>query len=86
VNGTLRRRPKFWPDTVGESENVSKISIGDAFSEPMTVSVVDGEVVVLGPDAVSVSLTPDAAEESARRLKAAASEARTPAPQADPAV
>jgi hypothetical protein len=43
-----------------------------AFEEPMTVQVVDGEIVVLGPDAVGVSITPDAAEESARRLIAAA--------------
>lgn len=34
----------------------------------MTVMIVDGEIVVLGPDAVAVSITPDAAEESARRL------------------
>jgi hypothetical protein len=52
--------------------------MSEAYSEPMTVRVVDGEVVVLGPDAVSVSLTPDAAEESARRLEAAATEARSP--------
>ena len=42
----------------------------------MTVRTIDGEVVILGPDAVAVSLTPDAAEESARRLAAAAAEAR----------
>lgn len=43
-----------------------------AFKEPMTVMVVDGEIVVLGPDAVAVSITPEAAEESGRRLMAAA--------------
>lgn len=43
-----------------------------AFKEPMTVMVVDGEIVVLGPDAVAVSITPEAAEESGRRLIAAA--------------
>ena len=64
---------------------MSQINVNEAYSEPMTVTVVDGEVVVLGPDAVSVSLTPDAAEESARRLSAAAAEARAPAPQVDPA-
>lgn len=85
MSGTLRPRPKFSPKLVGKTENVSKISISEAFSEPMTVSVVDGEVVVLGPDAVSVSLTPEAAEESARRLTSAASEARAPTTQADPA-
>lgn len=53
------------------------------YSEPMTVHVVEGEVVVLGPDGVAVSLTPEAAEESANRLNTAASEARrhpSPAP------
>lgn len=47
------------------------------FSEPMTAQPVDGEVVVLGPDSVGVALTPDAAEESARRLVEAARQART---------
>jgi hypothetical protein len=52
------------------------LDVTEAYSEPMTVRVVDGDVVVLGPDAVAVSLTPDAAEESARRLVEAAGEAR----------
>jgi hypothetical protein len=47
-----------------------------AFDEPMTVRVVDGEIVILGPDAVGVSLTPEAAAESGRRLMAAAEAAR----------
>ncbi|HEY8571966.1 hypothetical protein [Phenylobacterium sp.] len=50
----------------------------EAYPEPMTVSVIEGEVVILGPDAVSVALTPEAAEESARRLIAAARQARAP--------
>lgn len=57
------------------------------YSEPMTVHAVEGEVVVLGPDGVAVSLTPEAAEESANRLNAAAGEARKqplPGPDAQP--
>lgn len=50
--------------------------VSEAFDEPMTVTAVDGEVVVLGPDAIAAALTPDAAEESARRLMTAAEEAR----------
>jgi hypothetical protein len=50
--------------------------VSAAYTEPMTVQSVDGEVVVLGPDACAVALTPEAAEESARRLDAAAAEAR----------
>jgi hypothetical protein len=43
----------------------------------MGVSAVEGEVVVLGPNGVAVSLTPEAAEESARRLTRCAAEARS---------
>jgi hypothetical protein len=50
--------------------------VSDAFSEPMHMVVTDGAVVILGPDGIAVALTPDAAEESARRLLAAAAEAR----------
>ncbi|WP_183280987.1 hypothetical protein [Phenylobacterium zucineum] len=42
----------------------------------MTAVPVEGEVVILGPKAVALSMTPDAAEESARRLMAAAAQAR----------
>lgn len=45
-------------------------------SEPMRVQPIDGEVVVLGPEALGMSLTPEAAEESGRRLVQAAQEAR----------
>lgn len=51
-------------------------SVGSAYEQPMTVTTVDGEVVVLGPAPLAVALTPEAAEESARRLAAAAEQAR----------
>jgi hypothetical protein len=51
-----------------------------AHAEPSDVSVEQGEVIVEGPDGVAVTLTPDAAEETARRLALAASEARRSAP------
>ncbi|WP_165842746.1 hypothetical protein [Phenylobacterium deserti] len=54
--------------------------MSDAFSEPMTVQVVENEVVVLGPDGVGLSLTPAAAEESGRRLIQAAADARAEQP------
>lgn len=44
--------------------------------EPSEVIVEEGEVIVEGPDGVAVTLTPDAAEETARRLAEAAAEAR----------
>lgn len=45
-------------------------------TEPSSVTAEEGEVMMDGPDGVSVSLHPDAAEETARRLLAAAAEAR----------
>ena len=47
-----------------------------AFDTPSQPQAVDGEVVVLGPDSVAVAMTPEAAEETARRLLAVAAEAR----------
>lgn len=44
--------------------------------EPSVVTAEEGEVMMDGPDGVSVSLHPDAAEETARRLMTAAAEAR----------
>ena len=45
-------------------------------SQPSEVNVEEGQVLVEGPDGVAVSLTPDAAEETGRRLIDAASQAR----------
>lgn len=59
-----------------QSDNRSTPHSGEPFAEAMTAQAIDGEVVVLGPDSVAVSLTPDAAEESARRLNTAATDAR----------
>jgi hypothetical protein len=43
----------------------------------MTLVATEGSVVILGPDGMAAALTPDAAEESARRMLAAAAEARS---------
>lgn len=45
-------------------------------AEPSSVSAEQGQVLVDGPDGVATALTPDAAEETARRLAQAAAEAR----------
>lgn len=51
----------------------------DTFTEPMQVSVVDGDVVILGPNGVSGAFTVEAARKSAANLLTAAAEAdRTP--------
>jgi putative intracellular protease/amidase len=48
--------------------------------QPSHVTAEAGEVNVDGPDGVATSFTPDAAEETGRRLVDAASEARTQLP------
>lgn len=45
--------------------------------EPGTADAEAGLVVLDGPDGVAVTMLPDAAEETGRRLIAAAAEART---------
>ena len=47
-----------------------------AYNEPSNVEAVDGDVMVDGPDAVDVSLTPEAAEETSERLLGEAMKAR----------
>ena len=45
-------------------------------AQPSEVIAEQGEVLVEGPDGVAVSLTPDAAEETALRMIRAAADAR----------
>jgi len=45
-------------------------------ADPSVVVAEQGEVILEGPDGVAVTMTPDAAEETARRMIRAASEAR----------
>ena len=51
------------------------VSLG-AHGEPSEVAAEAGDVIVEGPDGVAVTLAPHAAEETARRMMAAADEAR----------
>jgi hypothetical protein len=51
----------------------------DALDEPALVTAIDGEVAIDGPGRMAGSLTPDAADETARRLHAQASDARAQA-------
>lgn len=46
------------------------------YSDPSSVSAVDGDVLVVGPDAVDIAMTPDAAEETSERLSDQAIKAR----------
>jgi putative intracellular protease/amidase len=48
----------------------------NAFDTPTNTDAVDGEVVLRGPDGVALSMTPEAAEETGRRLIEAAAWAR----------
>ena len=45
-------------------------------TDPSVVAAEQGEVILEEPDGVAVTLTPDAAEETARRMIRAAAEAR----------
>ena len=51
-----------------------------AFENPGSTDAIDGEVVQQGPDGVGLSMTPDAAEETGRRLIATAAIARKQSP------
>jgi hypothetical protein len=44
---------------------------------PSEVDAEQGQVIIDGPNGVAFSFTPDAAEETARRLQAGAAKART---------
>jgi hypothetical protein len=48
-----------------------------AYDTPVKTTAIDGEVVLEGPDGIGLSMTPDAAEETARRLQAASEIARS---------
>ena len=54
-----------------------------AYDEATKVGAEDGEVTLNGPDGVGLSMTPAAAEETARRLLAAAGKARAQRPDAE---
>lgn len=55
-----------------------------AFTEASSVTVVEGDVVVIGPGCIGASLTPQAAEETGRRLAAAAAKALDEPPPYEP--
>ena len=48
----------------------------DAYDTPTKVAHVDGEVVLDGPDGIGLSMTPEAAEESGKRLVKGAAAAK----------
>jgi hypothetical protein len=47
------------------------------YAQPSDVAAEAGAVLIDGPGATAIAMTPDAAEETARRLMAAAAEARS---------
>ncbi|HEX8641775.1 MAG TPA: hypothetical protein VF704_11560 [Allosphingosinicella sp.] len=47
-----------------------------AHGDPSDVMAEEGDVIVEGPNGVAVTLTPEAAEETGRRMLKAATEAR----------
>ena len=59
---------------------ITERSASSPYSSPSVVSVEDGAVIVDGPGGVAVAFTPDAADETGRRLVEAAEKARTGTP------
>jgi hypothetical protein len=74
-SGGLARNATRFSRLFGAKEGRAMVSI-DAHGDPSEVVAEDGEVIVEGPDGIAVSLTPEAAEETGRRMLAAAAEAR----------
>jgi hypothetical protein len=54
-----------------------------AYDQPLEIETQDGEVVIVGPGATAVALTPKAAALSAERLAAAAKKAAAMAQDGD---
>lgn len=54
---------------------MNKLDPGHLYSEPLKTRHVGQAVVILGPDAVAIAMTPEAARASARLLLEAADEA-----------
>ena len=52
------------------------MSEAEIYDEPTNVDAKDGTVILKGPDAVDVRMTPDAAEETSERLLEGAMKAR----------
>jgi hypothetical protein len=55
------------------------------YDEPTDVDAEDGAVILKGPDAVDIRMTPDAAEETSDRLNTGAMKARGQRYFSDPA-
>lgn len=62
-------------ELVAGLRNLRCMTSRPVFDEPSKTVVVDGEIVVFGPEGVGHSFTPQAARETARRLSHAADEA-----------
>lgn len=56
------------------------MSESKVYNDPGTASAEQGEVLLDGPDGIAISLTPFAAEETAKQLLRAAAEARAQNP------
>jgi hypothetical protein len=65
------------------TEDTTMTSTKTPYDEPSEVRAAKGEVDILGPGGVDVSMTPKAAETTAGRLVRAAQSARGQKPQKD---
>ena len=63
-------------DNLISMERFERMTDTEIYDEPSEIDAADGTVVVKGPDAVDVRLTPGAAEETSERLFEGALKAR----------
>ena len=63
---------------LGATDSKSEKAMPDStiYDEPTEVEAEDGVVILKGPDAIDVRMTPDAAEETSERLNTGAMKAR----------
>jgi hypothetical protein len=65
---------------------MNKLDPGHLYDEPMQVVSEGGAVVILGPNAVAIAMTPEAARQSAALLLVAATTAEASAGSTAPAL
>ena len=68
-------QPRWVEESARQLRRFSRMT-NPTYDEPSNVDAEDGQVIVKGPDAVDVRMTPNAAEETSERLLEGAMKAR----------
>lgn len=61
------------------------MNLPEYYAQPSNVAAEGGAIIIDGPDGVAVTMSPDAAEETARRMMVAVAQARGQSPDVEPA-